>query len=84
MRLIFIKGPDDKARHPKMLALIHKAGSQLIRRRFGSIPELTATLYASLVEHLERSGLFRIKPFDASACPEAKLADLSLGSILNI
>ncbi len=76
-RLIFIKGADDKARHPKLQALIRKAGSQLIRRRFGSIPELTAALYASLVEHLERTGVLRTKPFDASACPEATLADIS-------
>jgi|WetSurMetagenome_2_1015567.scaffolds.fasta_scaffold00986_19 ATP-dependent DNA helicase RecG len=76
-RLIFIKGTDDKGRHPKLLALIRKAGSQLIRRRFGSIPELTASLYASLVEHLERTGVLRTKPFDASACPEATFADLA-------
>jgi len=52
-RLIFVKGTDDRARHPKMRALIRKAGGQLIRRRFDSVPELTAALYASLVEHLE-------------------------------
>lgn len=76
-RLIFIKGTDDKGRHPKLLTLIRKAGSQLIRRRFGSIPELTASLYASLVEHLERTGILRTKPFDASACPDATFADLA-------
>ncbi len=76
-RLIFVKGADDTGRHPKMQALVRKAGHQLIRRRFGSIPELTAALYASLVEHLERSGLLRTRPFDASACPQATLADIS-------
>ena len=76
-RLIFVKGNDDSNRHPKMLALIRKAGDQLIRRRFGSIPELTAILYASLIEHLERSGDIRSLPFDASACPRATLEDLS-------
>lgn len=76
-RLIFVKGANDQARHPKMQALIRKAGDQLIRRRFGSVPELTATLYASLVEHLERVGLLRTRPFDASACPHATLAGLS-------
>jgi len=39
-RLIFIKGVDDKARHPKMVQLIQKADSQLIRRRFVDIPKL--------------------------------------------
>ena len=77
VRLIFVKGADDRGRHPKMQALIRKAGAQLIRRRFGSVPELTAALYASLVDHLERQGLLRTGPFDASACPGATLADLS-------
>lgn len=76
-RLIFVKGTDHRARHRKMQALIRKAGEQLIRRRFGSVPELTAALYASLVEHLERKGLLRTRPFDASACPQATLADIS-------
>ncbi|MBK5273882.1 MAG: DUF4062 domain-containing protein [Desulfuromonadales bacterium] len=76
-RLIFVKGNDDSARHPKMLALIRKVGDQLIRRRYGSIPELTAILYASLIEHLERSGDIRSLPFDASACPRATFDDLS-------
>jgi len=60
-----------------MQALIRKAGEQLIRRRFGSVPELTAALYASLVEHLERKGILRTRPFDASACPQATLSDIS-------
>ncbi len=76
-RLIFVKGADDSARHPKMAALIRKAGEQLIRRRFGGASELTTALYASLVEHLERTGRLRTKPFDAAACPDAVLADLS-------
>ncbi len=76
-RLIFVKGAGDSTRHPKMAALIRKAGAQLIRRRFGSIPDLTAALYASLVEHLDQTGALRTLPFDVSACPGATLADLS-------
>jgi predicted HTH transcriptional regulator len=76
-RLIFVKGTDDKERHTKMQPLIRKAGRQLVRKRFGSIPELTAALYASLVEHLERTGFLRTRPFDATACPRARLDDLS-------
>ena len=34
-------------------------------------------LYASLVDHLERSGRLRVKPFDAAACAEALQDDLS-------
>lgn len=76
-RLIFVKGTDDKKRHPKMLKLIRKAGSQLIRRRFTDIPDLTVALYAALVEHLEHSGDLRTLPFDASACDRATMNDLS-------
>ncbi len=76
-RLVFVKGADDKARHPKMEALVGKAGAQLIRRRFSGVSELTGALYASLVEHLERTGWLRTKPFDAAACPGASLDDLA-------
>ena len=60
-----------------MAALIRKAGEQLIRRRFGGVSELTAAVYASLVEYLERTGVLRTMPFDAAACPDATLGDLS-------
>ncbi len=76
-RLIFVKGTDDNGRHPKMAALIRKAGAQLIRRRFTSVPELMAALYASLIEYMERDGALRTVPFDAAACPRASLDDIS-------
>ena len=76
-RLIFVKGANDKARHPKMLKLIRKAGSQLIRRRFNDIADLTTALYASLVEYLEQNGELHTLPFDAAACPKAVLRDIS-------
>ena len=60
-----------------MRALIGKAGAQLIRPRFPSIPDLTAALYASLVEHLERTRKLRTRPFDAAACPDAGMTDIS-------
>lgn len=80
-RLVFVKNADDKARHPKMLKLIRRAGDQLIRRRFSGVPDLTAALYASLVEHLERTGALRMRPFDASACPQATLKDIDEESV---
>ncbi|HUT36137.1 MAG TPA: ATP-binding protein [Planctomycetota bacterium] len=76
-RLIFVKGADDKARHPKMLKLIRKASRQLIRRRFAGTHDLTAQLYASLVQHLEEKGLLRTVPFDAAACRGASSQDIS-------
>ena len=76
-RLVFVKRVDEAARHPKMRALVHKAGEQLIRRRFGSISELQASLYASLVEYLEQKGLLRTAPFDAAACQGVTVTDLA-------
>jgi predicted HTH transcriptional regulator len=75
-RLVFVKGANDKERHPRMLNLARRAGDQLIRRRFSGIPDLTAALYASLVEHLERTGALHSRPFDASVNPEASLDDI--------
>jgi hypothetical protein len=51
-RLIYVKGPDDKKKHPKMQALIRDAGDQLIRRRFASLEGLRTDVYASLIQHL--------------------------------
>jgi ATP-dependent DNA helicase RecG len=76
-RLIFVKGADDRARNPKMLKFVNKACTQLIRRRFGSVPELLAEVYASLVEYLEQEGLLRTAPFDGAICRGATIADLS-------
>lgn len=61
-----------------MEALIRAAEAQVVRRQFGSsLPELTAGLYASLVDQLGRTGALRDKPFDAAACHGASMADLS-------
>ena len=76
-RIIFVKSENASGRHPKMQALIRKAGDQLIRRRFATIPELTAGVYASLVEYLGRWGAITTGPFDASACRGAALNDIS-------
>lgn len=38
---------------------------------------MTASVYASLVDHLAVLGALRTRPFDASACPDATLADIS-------
>ena len=76
LRLIFVKGADDKRRHPKMQTLIHRAGGQLIRRRYNYIDELKTALYASLIEHLEACGVIQDRPFEERACLDAKLDDL--------
>ena len=80
-RLIFVKGADDKARDPRMTALIRRAGDQLIRRRFTDTAGLIPALYASLVDYLVSKERVRTGPFDASACQDAELRDLSAEKI---
>ncbi len=75
-RLIFVKGASDENRHPKMKALIHEAGHQLIRRRFHSTPELRTAVYASLVNYLEATGVIHSGPWDATAARKTTLDDL--------
>jgi len=77
LRLIFVKGMDDRRRHPKMKTLIQKAGGQLIRRRYRDNDELKAALYASLVDYLETCGVIQDRPFEERAVLEATLDDLN-------
>ncbi len=76
-RLIYLKGDEEYERDPKMRALIREIDSQLVRRRFRSIPELTTALYASLVEYLIDRSLVRVRPFDAAGCRGATMDDVS-------
>ena len=76
-RFIFVKGNDDKTRDQKMCGLIKATGEQVIRRRFQSTSELISSVYASLVDYLAAKDLLRAGPFDATACREASLKDLS-------
>jgi len=80
-RFVYLKELEDERREPKMKKLIEKADGEVIRKRFGSIPELTGALYASLVEHLTEKGDIRSLPFDAAFCPRAKLGDLDPAAV---
>lgn len=75
-RLIYVVGTTDEGRDPRITALVRKAGEQLIRKRVSSVPELTSAVYASLIDHLQRTGVIRNLPYDAAACHGAKLDDL--------
>jgi predicted HTH transcriptional regulator len=83
LRLIFVKGMEDRQRHPKMKALIQKAGGQLIRRRYRDNDELKAALYASLVDYLETCGVIQDRPFEERAVLEATLDDLDDQAVAN-
>jgi hypothetical protein len=75
-RLIYVKGTDDDARHPKMRALVGRAQAGLIRRRFNTVAELVAGLYAVLVQYLGEKQMIRAGPFDAAPCTRATIEDL--------
>lgn len=80
-RLIFVKGADDVARDPKMRALIEESATQLVRRRFSSLAELIAGVYASLVDYLADRELLRFGPFDAAICEDAGIEDISASKV---
>lgn len=75
-RLIFVKGRNDSNRDSKMQALINRAQSGLIRKRFDASEELVTALYAALVEYLNSKDLLRSEPFDAAPCLKASPDDL--------
>ena len=50
----------------------------MIRKRFATVAELVAGLYAALVDYLENKELIRWGPFDASPCAKATLDDLDV------
>ena len=77
IRLVYVWGSDEKRRHPKERQLIGKASSELIRRRIEDASALTAEVYASLVEYLDKKGALRVPPFDTSLCDRATLKDIS-------
>ena len=76
-RLIFIKGRRDNDRHPKMKALIRRAGDAVVRRRFENTDELLRLLYGSLIQYLQDRGLVAAKDFDAAPRRRATLKDIS-------
>ena len=71
-----MRGTDDQKRHPKMQALIARAGKELIRRRYHAISELISGVYAALIHDLEDRKLIRNGPFDAARCHKSTLSDL--------
>ncbi len=72
-RSVFVKGDDDKQRHPKMSALVKKAAAQVIRRRFHSATELTMGLYASL----PRPSRGLVLPARCVACDSVRMGKVS-------
>lgn len=81
LRLIYVKGSDDTKRHPKMRALIGKAGQQLIRRRFADTQALTDAIYSSIVDYLAECGAIQSSPFEERPCANATLDDIDVDAV---
>jgi len=75
-RIVFLKDVGEQVRHPKMQNLIHKAQSDLIRKRFKTPEELKVAIYSSLIEYLVAKEKIRTVPFDSAHCIGATLEDL--------
>ena len=65
-----------KERDAKENTLINKAQAYLVRRRFSTVDELKAAVYASLVTYLIEKEIIRTGPFDATLHPSASLEDI--------
>lgn len=75
-RLIYLTNHSTKEREAKQNVLINKAQTYLVRKRFSSIHELKAAVYASLVSYLIDKEIIRTGPFDASLHPTATIQDI--------
>ncbi len=82
-RLIFLSDYKSDERHPKESALIKKAESEVVRKRFSSVSELKAGVYAALIKFLEEKEIIRTGPFDASSCFSARLEDIDADKIIS-
>lgn len=80
-RLIYVKGSHDHDKAPKMRQLIRLAGDQLIRRRFTAFDDLRANVYASLVNHLETTGVIHTTPWDSTATRNASMDDIDAEAV---
>lgn len=75
-RLVFLTNHRSEERESKENELIGKAQEVLVRKKFSTVDELKAAVYASLVRYLEEKEIIRSGPFDASLHPTASLSDL--------
>jgi ATP-dependent DNA helicase RecG len=75
-RLVFLSDAKSEDRHPKENTFIGKAQEVLVRKKFGTVEELKASVYASLVRYLEEKEIIRTGPFDASLHAIATLQDI--------
>lgn len=75
-RLIFLTKHAASEREAKENALIDKAQAFLVRKRFSTVDELKAAVYASLVNYLIEKEIIRTGPFDTTLHATATIKDI--------
>lgn len=80
-RLIFLTSHSGSERNEKQNTFIQKAQQVLIRKRFATIDELKASIYAALVNYLIEKELIRVGPFDAAFYPSATTEDIDSNKV---
>ena len=73
---IFVKGNDDRMRHPKEKAFVLKVSESASRKRFSTFEELKKETYNSCIRYLKQIGKIDSKEFDESLNKDATLDDI--------
>jgi len=74
-RIVLVK--KDNTPEPEMKALIAQAGSELVRKRFGSTEELLDLVHRSLIHYLQDEGVITTREFDAQTSADITLNDIA-------
>lgn len=80
-RLLFVKVGESTPGHPRMEALIRRAGQEVVRAEFRDPESLRAALSEAMVGFLQDEGWLRVGRLDEGVCPGADLADLERASV---
>lgn len=75
-RLLFLTNHATNERLPKQQQFVNKVQDVLVRKKFSSIDELKAAVYAALIRYLEEKEIIRSAPFDATLNMHASIDDL--------
>jgi ATP-dependent DNA helicase RecG len=77
VRFVFVKDVPGHARHTKEKSLLNRIDAQLVRRKFSQTTELISGIYSGLILYLLETKHIRTGPFDASACKDSTIDDIS-------
>jgi predicted HTH transcriptional regulator len=84
---IFVKGNNDRVRHPKEKAFVLKVSESVSRKRFSTFEELKKEVYNSCIRYLKQIGKIDSKEFDESLNEFATIDDIDskfIGSFIRM